>query len=263
MRDFLTIKIELESDLATIWLNRPESKNTFNEKMIEEITDIYKTINRLQEIRFVILRGYGDVFCEGIDLNWFQDILKFSYEQNYFETQMLAKCFYSIYTCKKTTFAIIQGSSLGGALGLHAACDFSVCDDNTTFCLDDTKFGLIPSAVAPYIIKRTGEFGAKEIMLTAKKFNGKEAELMRLVNKSLPKDEVEAYVSSIITQMKSNGPKAVTFCKNMIYDISNILTIDETIDYTSKLIADIRASDEGQEGMAAYLKKRRPTWLKR
>jgi len=186
----------------------------------------------------------------------------YSYEQNYKESLNLSKCFYAIYTCAKPTMAVVHGAAIGGANGLLAACDFAYADDNTTFSLSEVKIGIVPACISPYVTKRVGEYGSKELMLTGKRIKGPEAEKHKLVNKSLPPELLEAHLKSVIKLLRTSGPKAMTQCKNLIFDICNKLTLDEAVEDTAKMIAEIRASDEGQEGMAAFLGKRKPNWVK-
>lgn len=262
MKKFKTIELEIENEIGTVWLNRPEIHNAFNEVMISELLEIFQKIKNIDEIRIVVLRGRGKSFCAGADLNWMRNVAKYSYEDNYAESLNLSNCFYEIYTCPKPTIAIVHGAAIGGANGLLAACDFAYADENTTFSLSEVKIGIVPACISPYVTKRVGEYGSKELMLTGKRFKGEEAAYHRLVNKSLPIDKLDEYLGEVIALLKTSGPKAMSHCKKLIYDISNKLTLQEAIGYTAKMIADIRASEEGQEGMAAFLEKRKPNWVK-
>ncbi len=257
-----TIELKIEGTIATVWLNRPEIHNAFNETMISELLECYKSINEMDDIRAVLMRGKGKSFCAGADLNWMRDVAKYSYEQNYKESLQLSECFFAIYSCKKPTIAMVHGAAIGGANGLLAACDFAFADDNTVFSLSEVKIGIVPACISPYIIKRVGEFNAKDLMLTGRRFQGKEAEQFKLVNKSMSEVQMEIYVSTLIDSLKSSGPKAISHCKNLINEVCNHLSLHEALEYTAKMIAEIRASEEGQEGMAAFLEKRKPNWIK-
>lgn len=261
MKAYTTIELEIKSEVGTIWLSRPEIHNAFNEVMIAEIIDMFKAIKDLDEVKIVVLRGRGKSFCAGADLNWMRNVAKYSYEDNYEESLNLSNCFYEIYRCPKPTIAIVHGAAIGGANGLLAACDFAYADENTTFSLSEVKIGIVPACISPYVTKRVGEYGSKELMLTGKRFKGKEAAHHRLVNKSLASDDLDSHLEEVIALLKTSGPKAMTHCKTLIYDISNKLSLHEAIGYTAKMIADIRASEEGQEGMAAFLEKRKPNWV--
>ena len=261
MKKYETLEIEIKDKVANVWMNRPHVHNAFNDVMIAEITEFFEFVNTVDEISVIILRGKEKSFCAGVDLNWMRDVAKQSYEENFCESKKLAKCFYAIYICKKPTIALVHGVALGGANGLLSACDMAFCVDSATFSLSEVKIGIVPACISPYVIKRIGEYGAKDLMLTGKRINGKDAEWYRLVNKSVDTYEnLEKHIYSVIEVLRTSGPKAIAHCKNLIYDISNVLTFDDVHEYTAKMIADIRASEEGQEGMAAFLEKRKPNW---
>ena len=260
MKKYHTIKFEIKDHVATVCLNRPEVHNAFNEVMISEVIDVFENINTLEEIRVVVLKGNGKSFCAGADLNWMRDVAKYSYEENYNESLNVSKCFYTIYTCIKPTIAVVHGAAIGGANGFITACDFAYAENEAVFSLSEVKIGIIPACVSPYVIKRVGEFAAKELMITGRRINGKEAEEFRLVNRSVEKDRLENHVNSIIEVIISGGPNAISKCKDLIFNVSNKLTLEEAGEYTAKMIADIRTSNEGQEGMAAFLEKRKPKW---
>jgi methylglutaconyl-CoA hydratase len=261
MKEFETIITTLETGVLTLTLNRPEVHNAFNEKMLRELTSCFETLDQ-EAVLCVVLKGKGKSFCAGVDLNWMKSVSTNSYEQNYSESLLLSKCFYAIYTCTKPTIAIVHGVSLGGANGLLSACDLAYAADDATFSLSEVKIGIVPACISPYVIKRVGEYGAKELMLTGRRINGKEAAEFKLVNKSVPADSLEETVQSVIALLRTSGPKAMSHCKILIDQVSNKLTLMEAYDYTARMIADIRASDEGQEGMNAFLEKRPPSWVK-
>ncbi len=259
--NFKTIELELLNDLATIWLNRPEIHNAFNEVMITELISCFESINSMDEVRVVILRGRGKSFCAGADLNWMRDVAKYSYEENFQESLNLSKCFYAIYTCNKPTIAMVHGAAIGGANGLLASCDFAFAEENAIFSLSEVKIGIVPACISPYVTKRVGEFGSRELMLSGKRFSGTEAEHFKLVNKSLPAMELEDHLLSVINLLRTSGPKAMAHCKHLLFNIANKESLDSALDSTARMIADIRASEEGQEGMAAFLEKRKPAWV--
>lgn len=260
MKTFHNIEFELVNSIGTIWLNRPDKHNALNAEMIAEIIECFEELNSMEEVRIVILRGRGKSFCAGADLNYMKGIAAFGFEENYQDSLRLAKCFNVIYTCQKPTIAVVQGAAIGGANGLLAACDFVFCTDDTKFAFAEVKLGIAPATISPYIVKRIGEFASRDLMITGRRFTGKEAEYHRLVNKSLPEEELEEQVNSTVKQLISSGPEAMKACKQLIYDLYNKLTFDESIDYSARLIATLRASAEGQEGMASFLEKRPPNW---
>jgi methylglutaconyl-CoA hydratase len=262
MKEYTTLRPEIKEEIATIWLNRPQIHNAFNETMISEIMDCFDELIANDSVRIIKMRGEGKSFCAGADLNWMRDVASYSYEQNYEESYQLSKCFHKIYTCPKPTIALVHGAAIGGANGLLAACDFAFADKDSTFSLSEVKIGIVPACISPYVIKRVGEYNAKELMLTGKRFHGKEAERKGLINKSLKKDKLEKHVDELCVLLLSSGPKAIGQCKVLIDEVCNKLDMDGMLDYTAKMIAEIRKSDEGQEGMAAFLEKRKPNWIK-
>jgi methylglutaconyl-CoA hydratase len=260
--NYKTLLIEYSDNIATIWLNRPEIRNAFNEVMISDLIIAFNEVQSHKDTRVVILRGKGKAFCAGADLNWMRDVAKYSYEENLKESLQLSECFNTIYNCTIPSIALVHGAAIGGANGLLSACDIAVCADDTVFSLSEVKIGIVPACISPFVIKRVGEFGAKELMLTGRRINGKEAEWFRLVNKSLPENEVDAYIDQMTGMLLTSGPKAVSNCKVLIDHVSNKITLKEALSYTAGMIVEIRSSEEGQEGMAAFLEKRKPNWIK-
>ena len=257
-----TVELAKENNIATLWFNRPEIHNAFNQEMIAEIIQCFEIVNADEEIRAVVIRGKGKSFCAGADLNWMRGVAKFSYQENYEESYQLSRCFYTIYTSLKPTIALVHGAAIGGANGLLASCDFAYCTNDTIFSLSEVKIGIVPACISPYIIKRTGEFTSRELMLTGLRFKGKSSEKYKLVNKSMPEEDLEEKLNSMVDLLRTSGPKAISHCKNLIDNVVNNLSLEEALEYTAKMIAEIRASEEGQEGMDAFLNKRRPKWVK-
>ena len=263
MKAYTTIKLVTGHRIATVQLNRPDIRNAFNEVMIAELTDAFREVGKMDDIRVIILKGEGKSFCAGADLNWMRDVSKYSFEQNYAESYRLSECFYAIYSSPKPTIAVVHGAAIGGANGLLAACDIAVCDNETVFSLSEVKIGIVPACISPYVIKRVGEYGARELMLTGRRITGQEAEKYNLVNKSLTADKVDAYIDQMVQMLLTSGPAAITHCKNLIDKVVNHIDLNEALTYTAQMIAEIRASAEGQEGMAAFLEKRPPNWVNR
>jgi methylglutaconyl-CoA hydratase len=263
MKTYENIEFELKDKIGTVWLNRPDKHNAMNAEMIGEIIGCYEQINEMEEVRIAVLRGRGKSFCAGADLNYMKSIAEFGFEENYQDSLKLAKCFNVIYTCKKPTIAIVHGAAIGGANGLLAACDFVYCDDETKFAFAEVKLGIVPATISPYVVKRIGEFGARDLMLTGKRILGKEAENFGLVNKSLSGEALDEQVNRTIKFLKTSGPDAMSACKELLYTISNEKGFEDSIDYTAKLIAELRASEEGQEGMASFLEKKKPKWVEK
>ena len=261
MKEYKTIELILENGVLTIWLDRPDVHNAFDGVMLEELADCFENIDG-ENVIYVILRGRGKSFCAGADLNWMRGVSRNTYQMNYEESLLLSKCFYAIYTCSRPTVAVVHGVSLRGANGLLSSCDIAYCADDAVFSLSEVKIGIVPACISLYVIKRIGEYGAKELMLTGRRINGKEAEKFRLVNRSVPFDQLDETIMMLDSYLRTSGPKAMTHAKTLIHKVCNDLSLMEAYDLTARMIADIRSSEEGQEGMNAFLEKRKPNWVK-
>ncbi|MEM9832862.1 MAG: enoyl-CoA hydratase-related protein [Bacteroidota bacterium] len=261
MHPYETIELEANNNIATLWLNRPEVRNAFNNHMISEMMDCLQTIEHQPEITAVVIRGRGKAFCAGADIQWMKSFSSLSYKEDFQENMHLARCFYMIYTLSKPTIALVHGAAFGGANGLLAACDMAYCLSDTKFAFSEVKIGIIPATISPYIIKRIGEFNARELMLTGRRFTGEEAARRGLVNTAfLSHEALEMHVQQMVQELKTSAPGAMNSCKELIFNITKSENFNETLDYTARMIADARASEEGQEGMAAFLEKRKPNW---
>jgi methylglutaconyl-CoA hydratase len=257
---YQTIETSTSNKVFIIWLNRPEVHNAFNRVMLEELAECFEKLHHSDAV-CVVLRGRGKSFCAGVDLNWMKAVAHNSYDVNYEESLLLSKCFYAIYTCPKPTIALVHGVSLGGANGLLSACDLAYCADDATFSLSEVKIGIVPACISPYVIKRIGEYGTRELMLTGRRIKGPEAEKFRLVNRSVPAEDLEKVLEEVTGHLLTSGPQAMAHGKELIFEVCNNLTLPEAYTYTARKIADIRASEEGQEGMNAFLEKRKPKWV--
>lgn len=259
--NLLSINID-QRGVASVVLNRPELRNALNPQLISEISEAFKSLEKDKNVRLITLSGAGKAFCAGADLNYMKQIADFGFDQNKQDAMQLAMCFYDIYNCRIPTMAIVKGAAIGGANGLLAACDFVYCTADTKFAFSEVKLGITPATISPYIIKRIGEFGARDLMISGRLFNGREAERAGLVNKALKPEELDEFVDQQISILLSSGPQAVIACKKLVSDISNHLSYEESIPFTAERIAEIRASAEAQEGMASFLEKRKPGWIK-
>ena len=261
MKNFQSIVVEEQTGITTIKLNRPERHNAMNEEMIAELTDVFQRFAR-QEIqpRAVVLRGNGKSFCAGADLNYMKGIAGFGFDENVKDGLRLAALFRSVYNCPVPTLAVVHGSAFGGANGLLAACDIVIAAENTRFAFSEVKLGIAPATIAPFVIKRIGEFCAKELMLTGKRFDGREAERWHLVNHAVAEEKLEEKLQQLLNELLSAAPGAVGQTKKLIQNIISSNNLDKHIDFTARLIARLRASKEGQEGMAAFLEKRKARW---
>lgn len=258
---YKTILFSKEDRVARIVFNRPDVHNAFDSLMISELDDAFEKAKADQSIRVVVLTGEGKSFCAGADINWLREVIHYTYEQNLEESLNLAEVLHKIYTLPKPTVAMVNGTAIGGGNGFLSACDIAVAAEGAIFGLSEVKIGLVPAAISPYVIRRIGEGKAREFFLTGKRISAQEALEIGLVNEVVPLEKLRKKVEEIVALLLSSGPKAMASCKELIQEIP-VMSFEEAKEYTAKMIADLRVSEEGQEGMAAFMEKRKPKWVK-
>jgi methylglutaconyl-CoA hydratase len=258
---YKTILFSKEDRAARIIFNRPDVHNAFDSLMISELDDAFEKAKADQSIRVVVLTGEGKSFCAGADINWLREVIHYTYEQNLKESLHLAEVLHKIYTLPKPTVAMVNGTAIGGGNGFLSACDIAVAAEGAIFGLSEVKIGLVPAAISPYVIRRIGEGKAREFFLTGKRISAQEALEIGLVNEVVPLEKLGKKVEEIVALLLSSGPKAMASCKELIQRIP-VMSFEEAKEYTAKMIADLRVSEEGQEGMAAFMEKRKPKWVK-
>jgi methylglutaconyl-CoA hydratase len=256
-----TILYEREGAVVRVYFNRPEVHNAFNSAMIRELDDAFSRIKDERSIRVVILSGKGKSFCAGADLNWMREIIRYSFEQNLKESLEIAELLHKIYMLPKPTIARVNGATIGGGTGFLSACDIVVASEEARFGLSEVKIGLVPAAISPYVIRRIGESLAREYFLTGERISAGRALEVGLVNKVVPAAELDEKVGGIVESLLTSAPEAIASCKELITKVPG-MGFDEVKEYTARMIAELRVSQEGQEGMAAFLEKRKPNWVK-
>lgn len=260
-KEFKTIIFKEIKQVGYVILNRPEVHNAFNDNMIEDLQRVFEEIENNQEIRVVVLKGEGKSFCAGADLNWMRRVKDYSYEENLRESLALADMLYKIYTCPKPTIAQVHGYAIGGGTGIVAVCDIAIATTDAKFSFSEVKLGLIPACISPYVVKRCGEGRCREFFLTGERMSAEKAFNAGLVNIVVPPDCLDKAVKGLVDQLISSGPEAIKKCKELLRGVP-LMDPDEFKKYTAEVIAQIRISPEAQEGMSAFLEKRKPKWIK-
>jgi len=260
--NYSTIIVNIDDRIARVTLNRPEVHNAFNNILINDLYDCFEKLKSEPNLRLIIITGNGKSFCAGADLNWMKSVVNYSYEQNLEESLKLAKLMYLIFTHPKPVIARINGSAVGGGVGLMSVCDILIADENAIFGLSEVKLGLVPAVIAPFVMSRIGESHARELFITGQRITAKRAFELNLINYAVPADRIDEVVNEKADLILQNGPEAVKAVKEMIYKVGHQIKIDEVHNYTAELIANLRLSPEGQEGMNAFLEKRKPNWTK-
>ena len=243
-----------------ITLTRPEIHNAFDDKLIGELTEAFTAMENNAEVEVVVLRAEGKSFSAGADLNWMRRMADYSWEENYQDSQALATLMNTIYSMSKTTVCQVQGAAFGGGVGLVACCDIVIASERASFCLSEVKLGLIPAVISPYVVKAMGERQAQRYFTTAERFKADKAADYGLVHEVVAEESLVEKTNETITTLLSNGPQAVKAAKSLIRAVAN-QTIDQSLmDETARRIADIRASEQGKEGLNAFLEKRTADW---
>jgi methylglutaconyl-CoA hydratase len=247
--------------VTTVTLNRPEVRNAFNDEVIAELTQAFTQLGQDPQVRTIVLAAHGPAFCAGADLNWMRRMADYTHAENLADAGCLADMLRVIYTCPKPTIARIQGDVYAGGLGLVAACDMAVSVDTAGFCLSEVKLGLIPATISPYVIRAMGARAAHRYFLTAERFDAAEALRIGFVHSVVSAEQLDAKVAELTQALVTVSPNAVTACKSLLHDVAGKDMDADLIAHTVAGIANTRASDEGREGVQAFLQKRKPSWL--
>jgi methylglutaconyl-CoA hydratase len=261
MNDFQTIQLETDPrGFATLWLNRPEKNNAFNAQMIRELTAAIKTLGEDDSLRFLLLRGRGKHFSAGADLAWMQESAHLNYHANLEDSQRLGELMYSLQQLRLPTMAVVQGAAYGGAVGLIACCDMAIGAESARVCLSEVRVGLMPAVISPFVVHAIGRRATRRYALSAEAFDGERARVLGLFAECYAEDTLDAAVEQWIEQWLLNSPQAMAACKELLNEVGHGALSPALRRHTESAIARIRISEEGQEGLKAFLEKRKPNW---
>lgn len=247
---------------ATITLNRPEMHNAFDDTLIIALTEELKRLERDLSVRVIMLAARGKSFSSGADLNWMRRMADYSFEENLSDAMGLAELMKTLANLSKPTIALVQGAAIGGGVGLVACCDIALASVDASFCLSEVKLGLIPAVISPYVAAAIGSRATRRYFLTAERFDATEANRLGLVHEVVRSDELDARAEQLSQLLLQNGPQAMALVKALVSEVALSYLDDDLIADTAERIAEIRASDEGREGLSAFLEKRKPYWIK-
>jgi methylglutaconyl-CoA hydratase len=246
--------------VATLWLNRPDKHNAFDDAMILELTRACEQVAADPQLRVLVLASRGRNFSAGADLGWMQRMATYSYDENLRDARALAKLLATLNTLPQATIARVQGAAFGGAVGLVSCCDMAVATPTARFCLSEVKLGLVPATISPYVVAAIGQRAARRYFTTAETFGAERARELGLVAELAEEKDIDQAIEQLARAILANGPRAVTTAKQLAAQVSGRPIDPALIDSTCELIANIRVSTEGQEGLQAFLQKRRPNW---
>jgi methylglutaconyl-CoA hydratase len=253
-----TLRVEERNSTLWVELNRPEVRNAFNPKMIEELTSIPQLINR--EVRAVVLSGAGKSFCAGADLNWMKQSLNLNREQNLEDAQRLADMLLALDRLPVPMVGMIHGGALGGGVGLVSVCDYAIAVSDTQFSFSEVRLGIVPACIAPFVIRKIGAGNARALFTTAERFDANKAYDIGLIHSVVSNhDELTKLATKKAEEIRECSPNALRTAKKLIFDL---VTTDDRkqLQMVAEILAEVRVSEEGQEGVRAFLEKRRPAW---
>jgi methylglutaconyl-CoA hydratase len=254
------VAIEITSAVATLWLDRPDRHNAFDDVLMRELIAALDSLESDSSVRVVILAGRGKNFSAGADLGWMRRMAGASEAENEADAGLLADLMHRLSSLSKPTIAAVHGAALGGGVGLVAACDMALAAEDALFSLSEVRLGLIPSVISPYVIAAIGPRAARRYFLTAERFDAATAARLGLVSAVLSADQLQAEANRLAAMLAANPPRAMAEAKRLIEDVAG-RPIDAALrKETAKRIARLRAGDEAREGIAAFLEKRKPRW---
>ncbi|MFK7962478.1 MAG: enoyl-CoA hydratase/isomerase family protein [Burkholderiaceae bacterium] len=257
-----TLELSDDRQVRTIWLNRPDKRNAMNDTMIAELNETIEAAIADDAVRIIVLAGRGKVFCAGGDLAWMKTARTMSAEEAQEDSARLARVMQLLYESPKPTIACVHGSAFAGAMGLVSAVDIALASEETRFCLSEVKLGLIPAMISPYVIKAVGERHARRLMLTAEIFDAPVAQQIGLIHECVEPGALESTLQTMLKHLLAAGPQSLGACKSLIQAVSGKPIEASLVAETAARIAKTRASDEAQEGIAAFFEKRAASWVK-
>lgn len=251
---------ERDGAVLRLTLNRPEVRNAFDEEVIGALAEAGREAARDRTVRAVVLAGHGKVFCAGADLAWMSKAIAYTREENRRDAEDLARMLETLDTLPVPVVGRVHGAALGGGAGLVAVCDIVVAADDATFGFTEVKLGIIPAVISPYVVHKIGPSAARELFLTGARFSARRARRIGLVHEVVSESELDEAVDGCLSEIFTGGPGAIAAAKALIREISGSRSAD-VIGLTTTRIAEQRVSAEGQEGMRAFLEKRKANWI--
>lgn len=253
-----TVTLSTESRGVTrLTISRPERKNAFDAGLIAELTAAVGRVDR--SARAVVLQSEGDTFSAGADVEWMRGMAAYSLDENLADSTALAKMFRALYDLEMPLVARVQGAAIGGGAGLVAVADIAVASTEASFAFTETRLGILPAVVSPYVVRKIGPARATALFVTGSRIDAKRAHEIGLVERLVEASDLDAAIGRVLEAIVSGGPRAVNAAKRLVREVEG-RRVDEVVDLTVKRIADIRVSHEGQEGLRAFLERRDPRW---
>lgn len=255
------LKVDTGKHIARVTLDRPDVHNAFNDELIKLVTEAFTDLGARDDVRAIVLAGNGKSFCAGADLNWMKLMVQYSREENIEDARALGRMFLAIAKCPKPVIARVHGAALGGGAGLAAACDIAIALESAQFGFTEVKLGILPAVISPFVIARIGAAKAREFFITGERFLAAVALNIGLVQHVVAHEfALDALIDSKISQILTSAPGAVAAAKELIFGVA-ARTLETSLDFTAETIARVRAGEEGQLGMKAFLGRQKPPWI--
>ncbi|MCB1626020.1 MAG: enoyl-CoA hydratase/isomerase family protein [Pseudomonadales bacterium] len=258
---YTTLELTKEAAVTTIWLNRPDVRNAFNDTLIAELDAALVALAADDAVRVIVLAARGAAFSAGADLNWMRRMANYSDEENRADALKLARLLQRLATHPRPTIARVHGACYAGGVGLVAACDLAIAAAPTVFCLTEVRIGLIPATIAPYVVRAIGPRAASRYFLTAETMPAPVAHTLGLVHDCVAPQELDVAIARWAQHLRQGAPGAIEACKRLIRDVASGPLGEPVIADTAARIAAARASVEGREGVQAFLERRKPRWI--
>ena len=253
-----TLNVSREGRVARVTLNRPDVRNAFNDQVVTELTQVFREMDA--EVQVVVLEGVGKSFCAGADLNWMKKSATYTQEQNAEDARVMLGLFDTIDSFPGVVIGRVHGAALGGGVGLVSCCDIVVATERAKFGLTEVRLGIVPAVISPFVVAKIGVNNARRYFVTGEIFDARTAWDMGLVSEVVNDDEaLDQKVNELVSAITANGPVAVKESKKLITEVTTRPRAD-AFDYAVETIARLRVSEEGQEGLSAFLEKRKPGW---
>lgn len=253
------LEVKEKNSILSIQIQRPEVRNAFNPELIAQITESFEQASLRKDIRLAVLSGQGKVFCAGADLNWMRSMVQFSQEENQKDSLKLFDMFEAIRDCPFPVLTQVQGAAFGGALGLIAASDYVIADQKTQFCFSEVKLGIAPAVISAFVLEKCSQAHVSPMMISGKVFGSEDAIRMGLVHEVVDSSQLEGATQKVIDGFLACGPQALRETKSLVRKVS-LLSWEQARIETASVIAKLRTSPEGQEGLKSFLEKREASW---
>ena len=255
------VRLAVSDGVARVTICRPEVRNAFNADVIEQLHLVFTRIRSADDVRAIVLAGEGSVFCGGADINWMRASLDLTLDDNVADAQRMSDMFRTIDNCPKPVIGRVQGAALGGGAGLAAVCDIVISADDAIYGFTEVKLGIIPAVISPFVLAKIGASHARALFLTGERFGAERARQIGLVHEVVAADALDAAVDARLAELRTAGPQAVAAAKLLVRRVLDN-AYDDTRAITSQAIARQRTSAEGQEGLRAFLERRRAKFAK-